>query len=382
MDSLKSVVHVWAKDQSKDIDALQLGRCMDTRETEKEVDAELAKGKDIQIEATPTVFINGRRISDALPWERLKATIDNEIEYQKVAKNAGEDCGCEVKHLDVPGLAEAGNSLAYQSSANQFRVARRLFRKRCIMKSWKRAFGPVLFCAWLALGADARIDPNLYLNDVKYLASPALKGRATEVSPEPGNRRRIPPRRKYREFGIHPAEGKNYLQSFPVTTEAKLGPQNHFAFTDNGHSTVLHDSRDYVPFSFSSPGKFSGTVVFVGYGITAPEFHYDDYAGLDVKGKVVLVLRHEPQENVEHRKFGGRSLTVHSQFADKAADAKIHGAAGMILIEDRPHHPDEPWELVKFGSVGGPQDAGLAVVEVDKEAAGGWLVQGSWQESP
>jgi len=51
------------------------------------------------------------------------------------------------------------------------------------MKSWKRAFGPVLWCAWLAFGADARIDPNLYLNDVKYLASPALKGRATG-SPE------------------------------------------------------------------------------------------------------------------------------------------------------------------------------------------------------
>jgi len=239
------------------------------------------------------------------------------------------------------------------------------------MKSWKRAFGPVLWCAWLAFGADARIDPNLYLNDVKYLASPALKGRATG-SPELETAAGFI-LRKYREFGIQPAEGKNYLQSFPVTTEAKLGPQNHFAFTDNGHSTALHNGQDYVPFSFSSPGKFSGAVVFAGYGITAPEFHYDDYAGLDVKGKVVLVLRHEPQENADRRSFGGKGLTVHSQFADKASDAKMHGAVGMILIEDRPHHPDEPWELVKFGSAGGPQDAGLAVVEVKEELVDGWF---------
>jgi hypothetical protein len=45
-----------------------------------------------------------------------------------------------------------------------------------------------------------------------------------------------------------------------------------------------------VPLSFSSVGKFSGTVVFAGYGITAPEYHYDDYSGVDVKGKIVLVL--------------------------------------------------------------------------------------------
>jgi len=109
VESLKSVVNVWAKDR-KDVDALQLGRCMDTKETEKEVDAELVKGRDIQIEATPTVFVNGRRFSDSLPWEKLKATIDNEIEYQKVAKNAGEDCGCEVKTLNVPGLPKPGTS--------------------------------------------------------------------------------------------------------------------------------------------------------------------------------------------------------------------------------------------------------------------------------
>jgi hypothetical protein len=82
---------------------------MDTKETEKEVDAEMAKGKEMEIEGTPTLFVNGRRIPNSVEWPNLKATIDNEIEYQKVAKNAGEDCGCELK-LDVPGLPKPGAS--------------------------------------------------------------------------------------------------------------------------------------------------------------------------------------------------------------------------------------------------------------------------------
>jgi hypothetical protein len=86
-----------------------LGGCMDHKETEKEVDAEVAKGKDLEIGGTPTLFVNGRRIPNSVEWTYLKNTIDNEIEYQKVAKNAGEDCGCELK-LDVPGLPKPGAS--------------------------------------------------------------------------------------------------------------------------------------------------------------------------------------------------------------------------------------------------------------------------------
>src|SRR5580704_3425634 len=131
------------------------------------------------------------------------------------------------------------------------------------MNSWKRWLGllgpaALLFVAWPAYGADAKVDPNLYLNDVKYMASPELKGRATG-SPELETAARFLAG-KYREFGVKPANGKSYLQSFPVTTESKPGPRNRFTFTDNGHPTALQSSRDFVPISFSSVGKFSGTV--------------------------------------------------------------------------------------------------------------------------
>ena len=73
-------------------------------------------------------------------------------------------------------------------------------------------------------------------------------------------------------------------------------------------------------------------MVFAGYGITAPEHGWDDYAGLDVRGKIVLVLRHEPPS------FGGGSggsrYTRHSYFVTKGKNARAHGAVGMILFTD------------------------------------------------
>ena len=92
----------WAKDQ-KGLDAAKLGACLEKKTSEPEVDAELKEGHDLEINGTPTMFINGRRISQTIDWPNLKSIIDMEIEYQKVAKNAGDDCGCEVK-LPVPGI--------------------------------------------------------------------------------------------------------------------------------------------------------------------------------------------------------------------------------------------------------------------------------------
>jgi hypothetical protein len=240
------------------------------------------------------------------------------------------------------------------------------------MNSYKsRLLWLVLCVAPLAYGADAKIDPNLYLNDVKFLASPELKGRATG-SPELEKAAAFIAG-KFREFGLKPVAGNAYLQAFPVTTDARLGKKNHFDFLDNGRVTTLRCPEDFVPFNYSSTAKLSAAVVFAGYGITAPEYHYDDYAGLDVKGKFVLVMRHEPQENDEHSIFAGKMLTPHAQFVNKAANAKMHGAAGLILIDDRAAHPNEPWEMQKFGSTAGPLDAGIAILQVKEERIDAWF---------
>jgi protein-disulfide isomerase len=101
-ENLKDQILTWAKD-NKSLDAVKLGVCMDTKATQAEVDKEIEEGRSLDITGTPTLFINGRRIGQTIEWPNLKAIIDTEIEYQKTAKNAGDDCGCEVK-LDVPGM--------------------------------------------------------------------------------------------------------------------------------------------------------------------------------------------------------------------------------------------------------------------------------------
>ncbi len=100
-ETLKDQVLEFAK--TKTIDALQLARCIDTKATEAEVNQSIEEARALGITSTPTLFVNGRRLEGQRSWPDLRRVIDYEIEYQKTAKNAGEDCGCEVK---LPSLVK------------------------------------------------------------------------------------------------------------------------------------------------------------------------------------------------------------------------------------------------------------------------------------
>jgi protein-disulfide isomerase len=104
VDNIKDQVLGWAK-EVKDVDALKLGACIANKSTQAEVEKEIEEARALDISGTPTLFINGRRIGQTIEWPNLKTIIDAEIEYQKTAKNAGDDCGCEVK-LDIPGMPQ------------------------------------------------------------------------------------------------------------------------------------------------------------------------------------------------------------------------------------------------------------------------------------
>ncbi|HVW84761.1 MAG TPA: M28 family peptidase, partial [Bryobacteraceae bacterium] len=160
---------------------------------------------------------------------------------------------------------------------------------------------------------------------------------------------------------------------FEVTTSAKLGRANRFDFSLNGDTTNLEVSKEFVPFNFSSSGKASGPVVFAGYGITAHEYNYDDYAGIDVKGKFVLILAHEPQEYDPKSVFEGKVYTDHAQYYSKASNAKSHGARGVILVSDRINHRTSSTELERFGRIEGPADAGILFVQVNEEVVKPWF---------
>ena len=97
-DNLKTQVMDFAK-TAQDIDGMQLGRCIDTKATEAEVDASIAEGRSLHVDATPTVFLNGRRLVGNYPWPNIEQIINGELNYQKTAQNtaeADEKC-CEIK---------------------------------------------------------------------------------------------------------------------------------------------------------------------------------------------------------------------------------------------------------------------------------------------
>src|SRR5271156_2547981 len=193
----------------------------------------------------------------------------------------------------------------------------------------------------------AELSPTEYIGYVKYLASPEMRGRATG-SPELEQAAAYI-RAEFRSLNLKPLSGDSYYQDFEVTTSALLGSRNQLKYSDGHEKQTLKSQQDFVPLNLSAAGKISGEVVFAGYGITAPEYNYDDYAGLDAKDKIVLVLRHEPQEFDDKSVFLGKSATAHSEIVNKAVNAKMHGAKAVLLVNDRAAHPNESDQLEKFG---------------------------------
>ncbi len=226
-------------------------------------------------------------------------------------------------------------------------------------------------CGWTQA---ADINPDAYLAHVRYLASDQLKGRATG-SPE------LEQAAKYisdqfASFGVKPVPGHGYLQEFSASIGARLDGANRLQSTVNGKTQTLTLKQGFIPFSFSSSGRGAAApVVFAGYGITAADYHYDDYAGIDVTDKYVLILRHEPQEDDASSVFGGKETTQHATFANKAVNAKMHGARGVILINDTFNHPGERDALMNFGAATGPNDAGIFFVQISAATAEAWLKQ-------
>src|SRR5690242_7553605 len=186
----------------------------------------------------------------------------------------------------------------------------------------------------------AELSPTEYIGYVKFLASEDLRGRETG-SPEL-EKAAAYIRDQFRSMNLKPLHGDSYYQNFEVTTSARLGTQNEFSYNlDEHRKRTLKFQKDFAPLNLSTAGSVSGEVVFAGYGITAPEYNYDDYAGIDVKDKIVLVLRHEPQEFDDKSVFEGKVYTAHSQIFSKASNAKIHGAKAMLMVNDVAAHPDD-----------------------------------------
>jgi len=235
--------------------------------------------------------------------------------------------------------------------------------------TWKQIFLVAVLVAVAAASTSApQADQARYLDDVKALASPEMEGRG------PGTKGIVRAQhlieKRYRQLHLDPAGVKGYAQPFTVITGARPKSDNRCSIEDGGSRKDLAMERDFVPFSFSASGQVKAPIVFAGYGATADEFHYDDYAGLDVKDKIVVVLRDEPAGFAG--KSGNHGLTQHSQLITKAINARNHGAKAVIVLNGKLAAGEEDL-LTRFGSVSGPENVGIVFAQVKNAAADKWF---------
>jgi hypothetical protein len=167
--------------------------------------------------------------------------------------------------------------------------------------------------------------------DLTFLASEPLAGR---MSLERGSEVAIQYiASEFAKSGLKPLAGNSYLQPISLIEFHADSAASYLAMTQNGAETRYQRLVDFFA-AFPHDVSIKAPVVFAGYGITAPEFGYDDYAGLDARGKVVLLFDHEPQEDDPRSIFNGIGNTRHANGRLKILNAQKHGAVGVLLAAE------------------------------------------------
>ncbi len=191
-------------------------------------------------------------------------------------------------------------------------------------------------------GADATATESRLLESVQFLASDELAGRGVGT-PELDQAADFIAA-EFSKAGLRTTlfDGSPF-QSFEITVQPELGPaeQNFLTFVGPGSENEAAPNRfelkageQFNTLAVGGSAAVEAPVVFVGYGITAEDAEYDDYAGLDVTGKVVLLLRKEPDQANPHSVFDGTASSRHAHFTTKISNAYAHGAAAVILVND------------------------------------------------
>jgi Zn-dependent M28 family amino/carboxypeptidase len=172
--------------------------------------------------------------------------------------------------------------------------------------------------------------------DLFFHAGDAMRGRLTDTVENRATADYI--RSRFERIGLKPAApGNSYFQNYNLMT-ATLGEGNALEAGSDGSKRRLQHGQEFYPQRFSASGRVSGPVVFAGFGITAPRWTYDDYHG-DVKGKIVLVLDHEPGERDPNSVFEGVVTAEPAAAWRKALAAQEKGAVAILFVSDVHNHP-------------------------------------------
>jgi Zn-dependent M28 family amino/carboxypeptidase len=201
--------------------------------------------------------------------------------------------------------------------------------------------------ASLADGAAGEIQVAGILADVEVLAADDMGGRGTGTEGEEKAAAYLV--RRFEEIGLAPI-GDSYLQPFelvgtksrPGASMGLVGPQGALALTDGDNASFWSSAQKEVVHLEEVP------LLFVGYGVEAPEYGWNDFKGQDVTGKVLLFLNDDPpvSENGQEL-FGGPARTYYGRWTYKYEQAMRHGAAGALMIHTTPS-ASYGWSVVQY----------------------------------
>jgi len=208
----------------------------------------------------------------------------------------------------------------------------------------------------------------------KELSSDAYEGRAPGT---PGEEKTVAYIiKKYEEAGLKPGNNGKWTQDVPLV-EITAQNATPLSFTGGKTPVTAQYAKDYVAFSWRVQPKTAvkdSDVVFVGYGINAPEKGWNDYAGLDVKGKTVVVLVNDPDWQTKETKgdFNGRAMTYYGRWSYKYEEAARQGAAAVLIV-----HDTEPaaygWNVVESSNTGTQYLAESKDGGAKETVANGWI---------
>jgi hypothetical protein len=195
------------------------------------------------------------------------------------------------------------------------------------------------------------ITPDHIRWHVRYLSHDLLEGRGT--GQRGGDIAAEYIATQFAEYGLKPAgDHGTYMQKVPLVGITTL-PETTFSLVPKkGETMNLKPLDEYVAYDQTQQAQsdVEADIVFVGYGIEAPEYGWDDYKGLDVRGKVLLMLVNEPPSD-DPKFFKGKALTYYGRWTYKYEEAARKGAVGVILVHQT-QMASYPWEVVRNSNSG------------------------------
>jgi len=211
--------------------------------------------------------------------------------------------------------------------------------------------GPSVRLPGAAFVALETINPEHIRWHVRFLSHDLLEGRGT--GQRGGDLAAEYIATQFAEYGLKPAgDHGTYMQRVPLVGITTL-PQTQFSLIPKkGEAMNLKPLDEYVAYDQTQQPQsdIDAEVVFVGYGIEAPEYKWDDYKGVDVRGKILLMLVNEPTSD-DPKFFKGKALTYYGRWTYKYEEGLRKGAAGVLLIHQT-QMASYPWEVVRNSNSG------------------------------